>query len=198
MTQVANVDVLPFQKNERGHYYIDIISPALRGATEVYNLENQGHKIDDAARALMLLNGPTSFDRRHMLEGQTIYRVVLVPNTDVATNLRSRHPEWDELKRREMTNATFLKYGNRRGYSQTLAGLHIRVHELIKPEHLVAMDCHHVLSLHEPIIGLDGHPWMLCSRLYRPTDSSLTLTLKSGSPQAESGDKGILVYRRRL
>lgn len=195
MTKVALENVLPFSKNEYGHHCINISGFPLPAATEIYNLENQGHKIDDAARALMFSDGPTSYDRRHRLEAGKIYQVVLVFSREVASFVRDMHPDWDELKLREMTNAAFLKYGERFGYARSLAGLQMRLHELIKPEHLMAMDLHYVASLHEPITGLDGHPWMLRSRLYRSEDTSLTLTLKSGNPQEESHDAGILAYR---
>ncbi len=194
MTKIDLADVLRFPKNEHGHPYVNIIGLTLGGVDEIYNLENQGHQLSDPVRTLLLLQGNTSYNFQHRLKEKRIYQVALVLSTEVASFIRDLHPDWDELKLREMTNEVFLKYGARFGYSRSLAGLHLRLHKIIKPEHLAALNLHHMTSLHEPIMGLEGHPWMLCSRLYRPDDTSLTLTLKSGSPHEESHDAGILAY----
>lgn len=163
--------ILPFDRNDHGHYVAEVTGLSLAGQEE---LARPGTLVSDSARKLLSVPG---YDLEHYLKDQ-MYRVALI--------------HWSELRDRpfaERTTADYLACGQGFGYRQARAGLQPRLHELLAGK-LVMGQAYYCAVLHQPIV-VDGQLAQLYSRQY---PDGWVLTTDSGNPNHEWHDPGFFAF----
>ena len=168
--------VLPFPKNEHGHYIIEVTGRDLTGAEEIELLTQSGFRISDYAKSMLLSTNSDSYDANHRLEDGKVYKVALVPGREV---------------KNDRTTANLQAYGQSFSYVKPLAGLQSRIRESVSDKQMDQMDIWYIASLHDTIKDFDGNPLVLSS--YRDDDGQWLLAYW-GEPGDKWDDSGAFAF----
>ncbi len=158
-----------FEKNEYGHVILTFAGLNLSGVAEIERLEIGGYFVGKDAKSCFLSTREDSYDLRHRLVPGQIYKVVLMPSSEIkrdadrtTTNLRKRGTE-------------------HYGYGKPLGGFIPRVREILSDKQMKEFGIQYAIALHNPIADPNDGPCVLMASRFdggrgvraiwsRPTD----------------------------
>lgn len=136
------------ERNEHGHLVFTISGLDLSGAAEIIRLDAAGYRFGDYARSCMASTRSDSYDQHHRLEDGRIYKIALVPGTEIQ-------------KDSSRTTANLRKQGEKYGYQKPLAGIVPRIREAVSDKQMEEWGFWYIAALHDPITDSDGDPNVL-------------------------------------
>ncbi len=140
-----------FERNEHGHVVVTFVGLELTGAEEVARLSAAKYDVRPYAKSCLLSTRDDSYDRHHRLVAGQTYRVALVPGAEIKAD-------------RERTTDALRKLGiERYGYEKPFGGIVPRIRENVSDKDMEELGIYYIAALHDPILGSDGVPNVLCS-----------------------------------
>ena len=138
-----------FERNEHGHIIVTVTGLDLTGVQEIERLEAAGYVLSNWAKSCLLSTKKDSYDKKHRLVANQLYKVALMPGKEIPDANRTA----DALRKRGME-----KYG----YGKPQGGLIPRIRESVSDKQMEEMDgAWYIAGLHDPIEDSDGDPSVL-------------------------------------
>ena len=138
-----------FERNEHGHIIVTVTGLDLTGVQEIERLEAAGYVLSNWAKSCLLSTKKDSYDKKHRLVANQLYKVALMPGKEIPDANRTA----DALRKRGME-----KYG----YGKPQGGLIPRIRESVSDKQMEEMDgAWYIAGLHDPIEDSDGDPGVL-------------------------------------
>ena len=139
----------PFERNEHGHIIVTVTGLDLTGVQEIERLEAAGYVLSNWAKSCLLSTKKDSYDKKHRLVANQLYKVALMPGKEIPDANRTA----DALRKRGME-----KYG----YGKPQGGLIPRIRESVSDKQMEEMDgAWYIAGLHDPIEDSGGLPGVL-------------------------------------
>jgi len=143
-----------FERNEHGHIIVTVTGLDLTGVQEIERLEAAGYVLSNWAKSCLLSTKKDSYDKKHRLVANQLYKVALMPGKEIPDANRTA----DALRKRGME-----KYG----YGKPQGGLIPRIRESVSDKQMEEMDgAWYIAGLHDPIEDSDGDPYVLYAFRY--------------------------------
>jgi len=138
-----------FERNEHGHIIVTVTGLDLTGVQEIERLEAAGYVLSNWAKSCLLSTKKDSYDKKHRLVANQLYKVALMPGKEIPDANRTA----DALRKRGME-----KYG----YGKPQGGLIPRIRESVSDKQMEEMDgAWYIAGLHDPIEDSGGNPGVL-------------------------------------
>ena len=138
-----------FERNEHGHIIVTVTGLDLTGVQEIERLEAAGYVLSNWAKSCLLSTKKDSYDKKHRLVANQLYKVALMPGKEIPDANRTA----DALRKRGME-----KYG----YGKPQGGLIPRIRESVSDKQMEEMDgAWYIAGLHDPIEDSGGDPSVL-------------------------------------
>ena len=138
-----------FERNEHGHIIVTVTGLDLTGVQEIERLEAAGYVLSNWAKSCLLSTKKDSYDKKHRLVANQLYKVALMPGKEIPDANRTT----DALRKRGME-----KYG----YGKPQGGLIPRIRESVSDKQMEEMDgAWYIAGLHDPIEDSGGNPGVL-------------------------------------
>ena len=168
-----------FERNEHGHIIVTVTGLDLTGVQEIERLEAAGYVLSNWAKSCLLSTKKDSYDKKHRLVANQLYKVALMPGKEIPDANRTA----DALRKRGME-----KYG----YGKPQGGLIPRIRESVSDKQMEEMDgAWYIAGLHDPIEDSDGDPDVL--RAYRRVGGRW-LDAGWGRPGVRWDDGGLFAF----
>jgi len=168
-----------FERNEHGHIIVTVTGLDLTGVQEIERLEAAGYVLSNWAKSCLLSTKKDSYDKKHRLVANQLYKVALMPGKEIPDANRTA----DALRKRGME-----KYG----YGKPQGGLIPRIRESVSDKQMEEMDgAWYIAGLHDPIEDSDGNPSVLYA--YRD-DGGRRLYAYLGKPGVQWSDNGLFAF----
>ncbi len=130
-----------FECNEHGHVLVSIVGIDLTGEQEIARSGDTYNLLRGSAKDIFMRKGIRSYDKNHRLEDGHEYHLALIPIKDIPTKDVGEGHAIHEVQ----------KYTASFGYGKPLAGITMRLREIVSNEMMKKMGFEYIGIPHDPI-----------------------------------------------